>query len=804
MPLVSGQGVFLLALLLIAAMLSLMPTKITAVSIDEQCMHADSCERCLGAHLDCAWCTDKAYQVRWRCFTRSQLLKFNCSENEIYENQPVVDLLQERPLKDYQTSDDQAVQVTPQRAYLKLVKGNTQSIKLRYRTARNNPLDLYVLMDLTWTMRDDKETLEELGTQLTQTLRNLTENYRLGFGSFADKPTMPMVLPQFKENPCALVGAVCEPTYGYRHQLSLTEDIRAFTAAVAGSKITGNLDNLEGGLDALMQVIVCPKEIGWQQQARKVVILVTDGFMHLAGDGLLAGIVERNDRQCHLNRAGEYTGSLEYDYPSLEEIYRELLRRKINVIFAVTKEVVSTYRELSALMKEISYVDILSADSSNILELIKKSYESLIKRTQFDDNSPDFIHLEYYTDCAGQFPTLRKRNYCNNLSLGKEIEFYVNVTLKEYPPNGVLTHKIRVEETSLNEYMELDVELQRPCPCQEEPEPQNEEGRFQCLDQGYLYCGMCVCDEGWTGTYCMCPTDHTNITTNEALLLQCREPNPDDGGRSAQVCSNRGECDCGSCNCDPGYTGDYCECRECQDCDEDRADCYCGKCVCKYGWSGNRCNCKEDTDACLGPTGELCSQRGTCDCGECSCDDPFLGKFCEIDPEKDNKLCQFYEPCVTCLIEQRQGMGACDNLSEICTSLDSQERFTYSFVAELEADVRCLVRIVNKHGIQCDSYFGYQVIDHANYLSIQATDCEPLDYVALFGFISGFTLLIGLLLIFLFIWCIRRKDAREYARFEEEWAKRVSQENPLYRDPVGRYVVPKALSTKFDENPFAS
>jgi len=125
-------------------------------------------------------------------------------------------------------------------------------------------------------------------------------------------------------------------------------------------------------LDALMQVIVCTKEIGWKEQARKVVILVTDGFMHLAGDGLLAGIIQRNDKQCHLNKAGEYTGSLNYDYPSLEEIYRELLRRKINVIFAVTEEVVSSYWELSALMKEISYVDILSADSSNILELIKK------------------------------------------------------------------------------------------------------------------------------------------------------------------------------------------------------------------------------------------------------------------------------------------------------------------------------------------------------------------------------------------------------------------------------------------------
>ncbi|KAM8716791.1 hypothetical protein ACLKA7_003630 [Drosophila subpalustris] len=800
MPSFSGS----LLLLLLCFLLSLM--LVATITIDEQCMHSiDSCDRCLNTHLDCAWCTDKTYEVRSRCLSRSTLLRFNCSEVNIYENQPQLALLQDRPLKDYETLDEQAVQVKPQRVFLKLVKGNTQRLKLSYRAARNNPLDLYVLMDLTWTMRDDKDTLEKLGAELTKTLHNLTDNYRLGFGSFADKPAMPMIMPQLRENPCAAEREKCEPTYGYRHQLELTDDIKAFTAAVAGSKITGNLDNLEGGLDALMQVIVCPKKIGWKQQARKVVILVTDGFMHFAGDGLLAGIVQRNDRKCHLNKAGEYTGSLVYDYPSLEEIYRELLRRKINVIFAVTEQVFGTYKELSGLMQEISNVEILSADSSNILELIEKSYESFVKRTQFGDNSPDFIEMKYYTDCAGQFPSLRHRNYCNNVNLGKEIEFYVDVTLKDYPKDGKLTHKIRVEEASLSEYIDIDVELQRPCPCVEEPKPDDEYGRFQCTDNGYLNCGMCSCDEGWTGTLCNCPTDPTNATTNEALLKTCRLPLDKLGKTlSSQVCSNHGDCDCGSCNCDPGYTGSYCECLECQDCDKERAECFCGQCVCKYGWSGTRCNCKESTDGCTGPTGEICSGRGSCDCGSCNCQDPYRGSFCEIDAEKDNKLCLFYEPCVTCLIEQKQGMHSCKNLSEICSSAESHERFTYDFVEELDAEIMCLVRIVNKHGIQCDSYFGYQVIDQTNYLAIQAVECEPANYYAIFGFISLITVLLGLFVIWLFWCCLRMKDAREYARFHEEQANSQRQENPIYRDPVGRYEVPKALSAKFDENPFAS
>lgn len=71
------------------------------------------------------------------------------------------------------------------------------------------------------------------------------------------------------------------------------------------------------------------------------------------------------------------------------------------------------------------------------------SYESFVNRTQFGDNSTDFIKLEYYTDCAGQFPSLRQRNYCNNVQLGKEVEFFVDVTLTDYPKNGAMVSSKR-------------------------------------------------------------------------------------------------------------------------------------------------------------------------------------------------------------------------------------------------------------------------------------------------------------------------------------------------------------------------
>jgi len=49
--------------------------------------------------------------------------------------------------------------------------------------------------------------------------------------------------------------------------------------------MSGNLDGPEGGLDAMMQVIVCTKEIGWRQKARHLIVFSTDANFHIAGDG---------------------------------------------------------------------------------------------------------------------------------------------------------------------------------------------------------------------------------------------------------------------------------------------------------------------------------------------------------------------------------------------------------------------------------------------------------------------------------------------------------------------------------------
>lgn len=49
--------------------------------------------------------------------------------------------------------------------------------------------------------------------------------------------------------------------------------------------MTGNVDNLEGGLDGIVQAIVCDQQVGWAHQARKLMLVATDGLLHFAGEG---------------------------------------------------------------------------------------------------------------------------------------------------------------------------------------------------------------------------------------------------------------------------------------------------------------------------------------------------------------------------------------------------------------------------------------------------------------------------------------------------------------------------------------
>merc|ERR550532_2458560 len=145
----------------------------------------------------------------------------------------------------------EAVQVKPQHVQLSLRVNEAHEMDFHYEQAVDYPVDLYYLMDLSKSMEDDKEKLSTLGDLLSETMQNLTSNFRLGFGSFVDKVVMPYVstVPRKLEEPCE----GCAAPYGYQHHMSLDTTTSHFAQQVKKAKVSGNLDAPEGGFDAIMQ-----------------------------------------------------------------------------------------------------------------------------------------------------------------------------------------------------------------------------------------------------------------------------------------------------------------------------------------------------------------------------------------------------------------------------------------------------------------------------------------------------------------------------------------------------------------------
>lgn len=59
-------------------------------------------------------------------------------------------------------------------------KGEEQRFTVRFKRAEGYPLDLYYLMDLSYSMKDDLENIKRLGSDLLAALRNVTTSVKIG------------------------------------------------------------------------------------------------------------------------------------------------------------------------------------------------------------------------------------------------------------------------------------------------------------------------------------------------------------------------------------------------------------------------------------------------------------------------------------------------------------------------------------------------------------------------------------------------------------------------------------------------
>uniref|UniRef100_A0A8C4QTB9 Integrin beta n=1 Tax=Eptatretus burgeri TaxID=7764 RepID=A0A8C4QTB9_EPTBU len=698
--------------------------------------------------------------------------------------------------------------------------GEPQKINLTFRRAEDYPIDVYYLLDLSYSMNDDLQNLKHLGTELQKSMKNITSDLQIGFGSFVDKTVMPYIstTPKKLKNPCGSpFENDCTSPFSYRNVLPLTNNGSKFNELVRSLKISGNLDSPEGGFDAIMQAVVCEDKIKWRNVTR-LLVFSTDAGFHFAGDGKLGGIVLPNDGHCHLNNEGFYTKSDYFDYPSVAHLIQKLSEKNIQPIFAVTREIKYVYEALSDLIPK-SAVGELSSNSSNVIQLIKSAYHALTSEVILEHSKvPDGITLHYKSYCkGGDVHTGDDGRKCSNIQIGDEVKFEIEVTTSDCPNKGKEVSLV-IKPLGFNEKVVVNLEFICECDCHKH----GEQNSLDCHHgNGTLECGACRCHSGRIGRNCECSSDEVNSDDIEA---SCKRDNT-----STVVCSNRGDCVCGECVCyqreesKEVVSGKLCECDNFS-CDRHggeicggKGTCECSKCVCIANYTGSACDCSLNTATCLAANNKTCNNKGVCKCGVCHCNDSkYQGQTCEVCPTCPG-ACEEHKDCVQC--KQFQTGPKAKDCDQVCLlkveQVDFHEQFQGQQKCKAKDENNCwffftfnkddgTVKVLKEPGTSTIRYPIFYlflflalcvlVVRIGNTLCCAATECptEPNVLAIIAGVVIGIVF-IGLALLIIWKLLMTIHDRREFAKFEKERtnAKWDSADNPIYKSAVTTVVNPK-------------
>ncbi|XP_071212100.1 integrin beta-2-like [Salvelinus alpinus] len=733
----------------------------------------NSCSDCIRSGAYCTWCkqlnfTKPGEQEAARCDTRAQLEERGCKEKDIISPQNTLTVTKNTALSTDAFVKDEPIQLRPQEVSLKLRPGLPRTFKLDFRRVEGYPVDLYYLMDLSYSMEDDLRSIKTLGNELFKALQGITKQGRIGFGSFVDKTVLPFTNtnPEKLKKPCAEKEKFCQPAFGYRHVLSMTENEADFNKEVDKQRISGNLDSPEGTLDAIMQAAVCGDRIGWRNSSTRLIVLTTDDGFHMAGDGKLAGILEPNDERCYMDNK-LYTKSNDMDYPSVGQVATQLEKNNIQPIFAVTKNMENVYRELSRMIPK-SEVGVLSEDSKNVVELIQAAYNRLSSKvTVTHDALPDNVRVTYTPLCPGGGPA-GDQGVCDNVKVRDLVSFNVTVTADE-----CIDREMSFLIGPLGIKDKLKVSLSTRCEC-ECDDPKEEEHK-DCNRKGKVNCGMCSCKAGFVGQRCECSIGEKD---ESSLRAACRKDN-------GTECEGRGDCVCGICQCyalkgSSTYYGTHCECEN-ESCEKfqnklcgGNGKCRCKNCECNPGYEGTACQCKKSDEQCRTPSGSVCSGRGTCQCNQCKCIEGYQRPFCLTCPACQTP-CITKGKCIECLGFQTGPFSK--NCSQTCKSINE-----FEMVETLPPGKPCDVRDVEN----CRVFFTIKQLDGEDKYTAQilkTRECPELPNIyAIIGGSIAAVALIGLVILLIIKALFYLNDLKEFRRFENEQKKGkwMPGDNPLF------------------------
>nr|AVP12656.1 integrin beta 3 [Littorina littorea] len=765
------------------------------------CANVDTCGECIRTAKICAWCSaEKFPRFASRCDLYEHL-KTTCPPESLSFPKSDLKVSQNDNVRGGDGTS-QPVQVQPQIMDITARTNEAINFKLTFRQAENYPVDLYFLLDLSYTMVEEEEAqkrLIALGQEMPRSMDNITRDFNLGFGTFVDKTVMPYTAwtTQMLRDRCPLQDKSCRAPHDFINQLKLSKDGPAFAARMekALKAVSQSFDDSEGGMDGLMQALACEGQIGWRQRSRRIIVYSSNSIFHLAGGGLMGGATKNNDGDCHINSEGSYSpDDINYDFPSVGQIANKLDEKSTSVIFAVMPSVVDHYDNLRALIGNAE-VGRLSDKSSNIIELIRKNYDKLRSRIHFIPRRADGVDFKFKSKCLGN--VVQETAMCDNLEIKDSVTFDVSMTVSSdvcQGRSGIVDRSIELAAQGLNEKMTINLRIICDCEC-ERPEMAKLDSDNCDWGNGTFACGICSCNPGRYGRECEC--SEATISSKESLE-QCRR------GNDTEVCSGYGECICGECECfalgsDTArqYSGEHCQCNDytCPRSKDDaslcggptRGKCNCGTCQCLEGWEGDACDCSTDNSTCIASNGLLCNQKGSCDCGRCRCNATlkYMGPTCEECPNCPSK-CSQYRDCAQC-----KGFGTGKYNGDQCTDLcqeiikedELEEGNDLVFECNFRDTDKCLFRFTYEYDENNDVIIKVQ----------RTKECpEDVNLALILGPVVAGIVLIPLLLLCIFILIRNRRDRAEFARFmkEKDKARWESAANPIYKDPKSTFKNP--------------
>lgn len=101
---------------------------------------------------------------------------------------------------------------------------------------------------------------------------------------------------------------------------------------------------------------------------------------------------------------------------------------------------------------------------------------------------------------------MKDSNKCTSVGIGETIEFEAEISVSNCTESKTKTFSIKPSD--LADTIDIELEMVCDCPCDDA-----EENSPQCSGVGTYKCGVCSCNDGFTGESCECDSKTVKAKT---------------------------------------------------------------------------------------------------------------------------------------------------------------------------------------------------------------------------------------------------------------------------------------------------